>query len=84
SLIPYYEEKDGVVLQKWEIRKNDVYLISQRIEEMKSHLSNDDYKIIKCYEANLLNNPLPYDIVELHSEREKIRKEINELEKLLL
>ena len=48
--------------------------------ELKSQLSNTDYKIIKCYEYNLAGLELPYDIEELHSERQDLRDQINELE----
>lgn len=40
-------------------------------------LGSSDYKVIKCMEAFLCGEPLPYDVAELHSEREKLRKIIN-------
>ena len=42
-----------------------------------------DWKIVKCMEANLLGNDLPYDINELNSKRQKVRDRINELEVLI-
>lgn len=42
-----------------------------------SELADGDYKVIKCMEAFLCGEPLPYDVAELHSEREKLRKIIN-------
>lgn len=42
-----------------------------------------DWKIIKCYEAKLLNQPLPYDIEELMQQRQEVRDKINELQKQL-
>ena len=51
-----------------------------RISELKSELASTDYKIIKCSECSLAGVDLPYDIVELHAQRQAIRDEINELE----
>ncbi len=57
--------------------------IKEKIENYKQGLSDSDYKVIKCYEASLLGKSLPYDMETLHSERQAIRDEINELELLL-
>lgn len=51
------------------------------IWENKRALSDNDYKIIKCMEAYLNNQPLPYDIQALKAERDAKREAINELEK---
>ena len=53
----------------------------QRIAELKAELSSTDYKIIKCSECSLTGIDLPYDIAELHAQRQAWRDEINELEK---
>ena len=52
----------------------------QRIDELKSNLEETDYKIIKCYEASMLNREMPYDLEALVSERDAWRQEINDLE----
>lgn len=52
----------------------------QRIEELKGLLAKTDYKIIKCYEASMLNREMPYDLEALVSERDAWRQEINDLE----
>ena len=52
-----------------------------RIAELKEQLNGTDYKIIKCSECSLTGLDLPYDITELHAERQALRDEINELEK---
>ena len=54
--------------------------VSAQISELKAQLEATDYKIIKCSEAQLVGEELPYDIVALHSERQAIRYQINELE----
>jgi hypothetical protein len=51
-----------------------------RIWELKDALAQGDYKIIKCAEAQLTNEPMPYDVEELVAERNAMRAEINELE----
>lgn len=51
-----------------------------RIWELKDQLAQGDYKIIKCAEAQLTGEPMPYDITTLVAERNQWRKEINELE----
>lgn len=50
------------------------------INRLKEELTNSDYKIIKCYEANLIGEPLPYDITVLHTYRQELRDKINELQ----
>ena len=51
-----------------------------RIWELKELLAQGDYKIIKCAEAQLTGEALPYDIAALVAERNAYRAEINELE----
>jgi hypothetical protein len=50
------------------------------LQSLKTQLSATDYKVIKCYEYNLVGEALPYDISLLHEEREAIREQIRELE----
>lgn len=52
----------------------------RRIAELKAELDATDYKIIKCSEYQLAGLELPYDIATLHSQRQALRDEINELE----
>lgn len=54
----------------------------QRIWELKDQLAQGDYKIIKCAEAQLMGEALPYDVSLLVLERNELRREINELEVL--
>lgn len=55
----------------------------EKITELKRKLSTTDYKVIKCSECQLLGEEFPYDMTELHAERQAIRDEINILEKML-
>lgn len=73
---------DGCVVQSWEI-KVDPVATQARIDELKAGLADSDYKVTKCYEASLVGDSLPYDIAELHRERQSIRDEINRLEALI-
>ena len=53
---------------------------AEQIAKLKAQLESTDYKIIKCSEAKLVSEDLPYDISELHAERQALRDRINELE----
>ena len=64
-------------------QERDVTKIRKEIEDLKAQLTNSDYKIIKCYEASLIGESLPYDITHLHRERQAIRDKINEIENTL-
>ena len=55
-------------------------LVLSEIERIKSELQESDYKVIKCAEAICLNAELPYNMTELHNERQALRDKINELE----
>lgn len=52
----------------------------RRINELKLELLNTDYKVIKCYEANLIGEEMPYDLEALVAQRKAWREEINTLE----
>lgn len=65
------------------VTKRDLQRVRCEIQELKESLANSDYQIIKCYEASLAGEQMPYDIADLHSDRQKKRSQINELEALL-
>lgn len=50
------------------------------IYSYKEQLAGSDYKVIKCAEYNLAELPAPYDIDELHGERQRLRDLINAAE----
>jgi hypothetical protein len=62
------------------IKVKDVQAIKKHIIALKQSLTDGDYKIVKCFEANLLGEELPYDMAKLHKDREALRSEINEWE----
>lgn len=77
-----FEEIDNKIFQKWTVEP-DVDYYQMLIDEKKALLDASDYKIIKCQEAQLAGKVLPYNPETLHMERQAIRDEINELERLL-
>lgn len=64
--------------------KLDLQKIRKEIQKLKNNLSDSDFKIMKCYEASLIGETMPYDFDTLHKERQKMRERINDLENLLL
>ena len=50
------------------------------ITALKQELAETDYQIIKCSEASLAGEAMPYDVAALHAQRQAIRDQINELE----
>lgn len=52
----------------------------KRIAELEEQLRSNDYKVIKCFEAQATGGEMPYDIVALHAARESKRAEINALQ----
>lgn len=57
----------------------------QHLCDLKSYLTSHespigDWKIAKCVEAYLTNIDMPYDIDELHAQRQAVRDEINAVE----
>lgn len=61
-------------------KRFDKKAVKAQISKLKTELTDGDYQIIKCYEASLTNVKMPYDIEELHNQRQQIRDKINELE----
>ena len=59
----------------------DKKFYNSQIQVLKQQLEDGDYKVTKCYEASLVGEPAPYDIQQLHTERQTLRAQINELER---
>ena len=57
--------------------------IESRVSHLKNFLYDSDYKIIKCYEAFMRQQTLPYNLEEISAQRDAWRAEINELEEEL-
>ena len=59
---------------------DDNGLLLSEIELLKSELQESDYKVIKCAEAMAVGAEMPYNVTELHNERQALRDKINEFE----
>lgn len=64
-----WEVYEPVILPAEEVVPEDDRAISE--------LADGDYKVIKCMEAFLCGEPMPYDIVALHAERQALRDKVN-------
>lgn len=79
----YNPSHDMLIEQGWEevIEPSEEEVAKQReASRLRRSLSTTDYKVIKCMEAYLCGEALPYDIEALHAERNAQRSEINRLE----
>lgn len=77
-----YRDEGFQIVGYYEIIGNSPERIIAEIDRLKSELTATDYQVIKSYEYTLTGQPLPYDLTELHSERQLLRNRINELEQL--
>ena len=70
---------------EWEISAiaENKWQMKQTIAKNKELLEKDDYKVIKCLEQLSQGEPTDYDLKVLHEQRQKLRDEINTLEKAL-
>ena len=73
------QAEEAQIVDNEQVVNNNGLLLSE-IERLKSELQESDYKVIKCAEAICLNAELPYNMTELHNERQALRDRINELE----
>lgn len=77
-----YRDEGFQIIGYYEVVDNSPDRITTEIDRLKSELTATDYQIIKSYEYALTEQPLPYDLTNLHSERQLLRNRINELEQL--
>lgn len=57
--------------------------LEQEIISLEWALKATDYKIIKAYEYSMCGMKAPYDISDIHKERQEKRDRINEIQKIL-
>lgn len=71
--------EDTLLADGWEVYEPVIAAVPEVDPEDLAigELGSSDYKIIKCMEAFLCGEPLPYDIVSLHAERQGLRDIIN-------
>lgn len=58
-------------------RERDSRLKEVERVRLIDELSSTDYKVLKCYECALAGKELPYNVDELHKERQELRDRIN-------
>ena len=73
------EEHYNRLVSEFEARKVEQQK-QLEIAQLQKQLDDTDYKIIKCQEYSLAGLELPYDIEQLHNERQALRDKINELQ----
>ena len=61
-----------------EHKESEIRTLINRLSASSSDIG--DWKVVKCYEAKLQGNELPYDLNELMAERQAVRDRINELQ----
>lgn len=64
-------------------------LASQKVIDLQAQLSSTsseigDYRIVKCMEASLLGQEMPYDLEALVKARQKVRDQINQTQDQLM
>ena len=60
---------------------DEIMTLEQEIRNLQCELTASDYKILKCYEAQLTGKKdLPYDVKTICSERQAMRDEINRIQ----
>jgi hypothetical protein len=62
---------------------NEKRIKERKVNDLKENLISTDYKVTKCYEAFMRQQPLPYNLEELSAQRDAWRAEINQLEEEL-
>ena len=77
--------KEDTAMSKTKMSRNE---IEQKIRDLKTRLSCQeseigDWKIAKCIEYSTLGMEPPYDLQELHGQRQLVRDEIGALEEEL-
>ena len=81
AVVTMQAEEAQIVDNEQVVDKNGLLL--SEIERIKSELQDSDYKVIKCAEAMTIGAELPYNMTELHNERQALRDKINKLEEQL-
>lgn len=57
--------------------------LEQAICNLECDLRESDYEVIKAYEYSVCGIKAPYDMTEIHKERQAKRDRINEIQALL-
>ena len=75
---PYIPTEEELAEQE---KQSQIQNLKSQIIELKSQLAETDYIFVKCYEASLVGKTIDeYNFEELHTERQSLREQINQLE----
>lgn len=83
SLALRYRDEGFQIVAYYELLQNAPEKIAAEIERLKAELTATDYQITKSYEHQLIGQSPPYDIRTLHTDRQKLRDRIKELENII-
>lgn len=83
SLALRYRDEGFQMVAYYELLQNAPEKITVEIDRLKAELTATDYQITKSYEYQLIGQSPPYDIRTLHSDRQKLRDRIKELENII-
>lgn len=78
-----YRDEGFQIVGYYEVVDNSPEKVTAEIDRLKTELTSTDYQVIKSYEYTLTGQPSPYDLSNLHSERQQLREQIRELEQRL-
>jgi hypothetical protein len=77
----YWQVKNQVGNQSLDNLKEKIKgEIQSRLSHLTGFLNGTDYQVIKCYEAQLLNEEMPYSVEEILAQRKAWRDDTNALE----
>ena len=79
----FFTETENEIVRNFRIIKNDKRKVAEKINELKQKIADTDWKVVRCYEASLMNEDMPYNVKELGKYRASIRSEIKRLQELL-
>lgn len=86
SFIPHYIEKNGKVVNVWEVKENyDVVTMDAKIEQYEKQIAETDNKIVEYCEMLIMGKPyseIPSEAKDLISQRSKLRKQITDIKEL--
>lgn len=77
-----HREEAHQIVAHYELVDNSPDRIAAEIDRLKAELAATDYQVIKSYEYTLAGVEPPYDIAELHFQRQTIRDKITRLSKM--
>lgn len=80
SLELRYRDEPHQIVAYYEVIDNSPERITAEITRLQAEISSTDYQVIKSYEYALAGEQLPYNIAELHRQRQNLRDRIKELE----